>query len=220
MKKEQQTGKIDAFSLFPDLMRKNDGDIQPNEDNESLKPYAEASRKRQLRGREGGTAPPPPPDVSWLSQGIIEKQVQVEDKPIALILMPDGGSKGSVLLTLEKLGYHVDYSETADDAIFRFTSLSYAIVVLHTGFEKTASPAESKIHTFLARLPMDRRRLIFYILVGPEFQTFYNLEALSLSANLVVNDADVEQLPAIFKISYREYNELFGPLIESLDIYR
>jgi hypothetical protein len=112
------------------------------------------------------------------------------------------------------------YSETADDAIFKLMSLSYAIVALHTGFEKTVSPAESKMHTFLAKLPMDRRRLIYYILVGPEFQTFYNLEALSLSANLVVNDADVEQLPAILKISYREYNELFGPLIESLDIYR
>ncbi len=112
------------------------------------------------------------------------------------------------------------YSETADDAIFKLMSLSYAIVALHTGFEKTVSPAESKMHTFLARLPMDRRRLIYYILVGPEFQTFYNLEALSLSANLVVNDADVEQLPAILKISYRDYNALFGPLIESLNIYR
>jgi hypothetical protein len=108
MKKEQQTGKIDAFSLFPDLMSKIDGDIQPNKESGSLRPDAKASRKRQLRGREGSTIPPPPPDVSWLSQGVVKKQAQVKDKPIALILMPDGGSKGSVLLTLEKLGYHVE----------------------------------------------------------------------------------------------------------------
>jgi len=63
---------------------------------------------------------------------------------------------------------------------------------------------------------MRQRRYIFYILVGPEFHSLYGLEALSNSANLVVNERDVEHFKNIYKRAKAEYEELFGPLIGAL----
>ena len=60
---------------------------------------------------------------------------------------------------------------------------------------------------------------MFFILAGPDFRTLYNLEALSLSVNLVVNDADIERLKPILKKSFRDHEELFGPLIEAVRGY-
>jgi hypothetical protein len=199
--KRKKTIKTDAFSLFPGLLRKIDGDAQS-------KVY------------KVGALPPPPPDVSWLRTGNLEFSDQTKDVPAALVLMTNSGDKGSVALALEKSGYHIEYSGTAYDALHRLTSITYAVVALHTGFEGVVSLAESTVHNYLAKLPMDRRRRIFYILLGPDFRTLNNLEALSMSANLVVNDAEVEHLSKIFKKSYRDYSELFGPLLETIGTYR
>ncbi len=114
--KRQQTGKTDAFSLFPDLMRKIGDDERP-------------------KVHKGGVLPPPPPDVSWLSTGILKDRDKIKDVPAALVLMTDSGAKGLVALALEKSGYHIEYSETAIDALNKLTSITFAVVALHTGFE-------------------------------------------------------------------------------------
>ena len=75
------------------------------------------------------------------------------------------------------------------------------------------------IHGYLTGLPTSKRRTLFYILAGPDLRTLYDLEALSLSANLVINDENINQLQAILRKSFREYEELFGPLIEAMSAY-
>ena len=171
----------------------------------------------QAEPRKGCTLPPSAPDVSWLSQGLSENQEEEKDKAVALILMPAGTNRDLVSAAMEKSGYHVEYSERVNEAMQWLKSSTYSVVVLHSGFEKSELPAESKVYNYLAGLPMERRRHIFLILAGPAYHTYYKLEALSLSANLVVNDADLEHLSAIFKISYRDYVELFGPLLQALN---
>ena len=61
---------------------------------------------------------------------------------------------------------------------------------------------------------MSRRRYLFYILIGPEFQTLYNLQALAHSANLVVNDKDLLQLGVALRRAIPVYEKLFGPFME------
>jgi len=68
-------------------------------------------------------------------------------------------------------------------------------------------------------MAMSRRRYIFYILVGPEFRTLYDLEALANSANLVVNDSDASHFSIILKRGMNDYNDLFGPYLEALGNY-
>jgi len=205
--------------LFPDLIRKIDAESRSIHD-ASAKTTAENLKIKLPKIHKSGVLPPPSPDVSWLSEGILEDKDQITDVPGALVLMTDNGAKGSVSLALEKSGYLVEYAETVDDALHRLTSIAYDVVALHSGFERGGGLAESTIHNYLAKLPMARRRRIYYILLGPDFQTLYDLEALSLSANLVVNDADVEHLPAIFKKSFQDYIELFGPILEFIETNR
>jgi len=197
--KKTQTGKCNAFSLFPDLMRKIDKYVRP---------------------KKSRVIPPSAPDVSWLNKGLFETEEELSDIAAALVLMPNGEAKNSVSSALEKSGYHVEQAGTVDDALRRLASTTYQIVALHTAFEGRKWPSESEIHDFLAKLSMTRRRRIYYVLLGPEFQTLYDLEALSLSANLVVNDADYEHLSAILKKGFQDYIELFGPLLQYVEAAR
>ena len=63
---------------------------------------------------------------------------------------------------------------------------------------------------------MNRRRNIHYTLIGPEFQTLYDLQALSNSVNLVVNDKEIKHFRLVLKKSLHESQKLFGPLAEAL----
>lgn len=196
MTPKDRTGRLDAFSVFPDLLGKRHSGVT------SL----------------GGVVPPLPPDLSWLSSEIADEKGQPAAISTALLLISAQKMRMSVAVTLERAGYQVEYAESAAEALVRLGATNYALVALHPNFERVASPAESSVHNYLARLPMTRRRHVFYLLIGPKLHTLYNLEALSLSANVVVNDADIELLPVIFKKSFQEYYELFGPLIEFLHI--
>ncbi len=57
---------------------------------------------------------------------------------------------------------------------------------------------------------------MYYAIVGPNLHTLYNLEALSLSANLVINDQDLQYLEKILYIGFRDYENLFRPLLDTL----
>jgi hypothetical protein len=66
---------------------------------------------------------------------------------------------------------------------------------------------------------MSRRRFIFYIVIGKEFRTLYNLQSLAYSANLVVNDTEIPYFNVIIRKAIPEYEELFGPITEELRIH-
>jgi hypothetical protein len=86
---------------------------------------------------------------------------------------------------------------------------------LHSRFEGDLLDSNS-FHLFIKKMAMIRRRNMHYTLIGPEFQTLYDLEALSNSANLVVNDNELNNFRIILKKSLHESQKLFGPLAESL----
>ncbi len=199
MRKGQDTDQLDAFALFPDLMQNLAGADQ------------------EKKG-ENCVLPPSPPDLSWLSKEGYEEQERVEDIPTALILMGNGHEKDSFSSDLQELGYRIESADTPAEAVNKLKFSDFAAILMHVGFG-SESLAESAVHNYLTWLPTAKRRTLFYILVGPDFRTLYGLEALSLSVNLVINDADAEQLKAILRKSFRDYEELFGPLVEALDGY-
>ena len=63
---------------------------------------------------------------------------------------------------------------------------------------------------------MTQRRSIYYVLIGPDFHTLYDLEALSNSANLVVNESELGQFDLILKKGLQDYDDLFGLYIKML----
>ncbi len=163
-------------------------------------------------------APPPPPDLSWLSGGEFDREEAIEDIPVAMLLIPDEAQRQQVAATFTELGYQPLTFTSAEAAIERMRFAAIGAVVLHTAFEGRPL-AEAAFHRHMCRMGMAQRRYIYYIIVGPKLHTLYDLEALSLSANLVVNERDLDYLDVIVRKGLADYEDLFGPYLAALQEY-
>jgi hypothetical protein len=159
--------------------------------------------------------PPRPPDISWLKEGRYEGKETIEDVPMALILMQEGSAREMVIGALEGIGYKAELVDSTADAIEKIRFVDYACIVHHSLYEANGINS-STFHKEMRTMNMSKRRFIFYILIGKEFKTFYNLQALAYSANLVVNDDEVPMFDIILRKAIPEYEELFGPIMEEL----
>ncbi|BHH85943.1 hypothetical protein [Desulforhopalus sp. 52FAK] len=210
MAKKANHKKVDALSLFPDLFSQIIQKRRPKDDS-----YGNEQLKSTASGSYTLVRPPLPPDISWLKNGIVDSSNDESvNIPSALILMPDGRLRDTAVSVIKTYGYLTEIVDTTLEAIHRLSFSEYGIVVVHNGFEDRISFSDSVVHNYLCSLPMSRRRLVYYIVVGPDLHTYYRLNALALSANLVVNDRDVGNLRKILKKGFCEYEELFGPMIE------
>ena len=187
-----------------------------------LSPLPAAGKAGQGRPGEakpsGFVTPPPPPDISWLQEGRYEGKETIEDVPMALILMQEGPAREKVIGSLEGIGYRAELVDSTTDAIEKIQFVDYACIVHHSQYESNGINT-SAFHGQMCAMNMSKRRFIFYILIGKEFRTLYNLQALVYSANLVVNDQEVPKFDIILRKAIPEYEELFGPIMEELRHY-
>ncbi|MDU9047508.1 MAG: hypothetical protein Q3M30_01570 [Candidatus Electrothrix sp. Rat3] len=164
--------------------------------------------------------PPPPPPLDFLEEkqgGIMDDQ-HVRDVPTALVLHADEGIRHQLGAAMEALGYQVVTLTSAQEAIDQVASISFATIVFHADFEGGALN-ESIFHNYMRDMPMSRRRMIFYILIGQQFTTLYDIQALANSANLVVSDKDFKNFQLVLHKAIPYYEQLFGPLLEELSSY-
>lgn len=162
--------------------------------------------------------PPMPPDITWLKEGVFEEEEIVEDIPQTLILAKPGAERDSISEAVENIGYQATFASSGKEAIENLQFTNYASVILHENFEDIGLRASS-FHQFMRDMAMQKRRFIFYILIGSEFSTLYDLEALAFSANLVVNSREIPELLTIFRKSIPQYEELFGNLMAEISAY-
>lgn len=183
--------------------------------------------KRPIRIAVNGTSevndssavqPPAPPDIEWLKEERLQDEEKIADVPMALILYPDNSGRKAVREAVEQVGYQVFIAETAQEARERMRFVNFACVTLHSRFEGE-SLEDSTFHAYMREMAMQRRRYIFYILIGPEFHTLYNLQALASSANLVVNERDIKHLYVVLRKAIPSFEELFSPLIEKMGLF-
>ena len=174
-------------------------------------------REILLAGSSVSIHPPDPPDTSWLREGVFDEEEVVSDIPQALVLMKAGEARDKITVALTGLGYKAETAEQTGDVIRRMQFVSYTCVILHTGLIE-GNLEDNPFHRFMCQMEMSRRRYIFYVLIGPEFKTFYNLQALTNSANLVVNDSEMQYFGVILRKAIPEYEQLFGPYMDELKI--
>lgn len=166
-------------------------------------------------GATGALKPPGPPDLTWLKEGNLEDDQKIEDIPLALVLFPENEKLELVRDALEHVGYQVILADNVEQAIDSMRFNNFASVVLHSDFDGTKLE-DSTFHHHMRDMPMQRRRYLFYILIGPEFNTLYNMQALAYSANLVVNENDLYHLGVALRKAIPQYEEIFGPYMEEL----
>ncbi|OIP44995.1 MAG: hypothetical protein COZ12_01550 [Deltaproteobacteria bacterium CG_4_10_14_3_um_filter_60_8] len=159
---------------------------------------------------------PQPPDMGWLAGGPVEKRGGVvEDVPLALILVESGAMKTAVAEAFVGQSYRPIFAKTIQKALESMRFVRYAAIVFQAEFEGKPLAA-SAFHAYMKNMEMRYRRKVFYALIGPQFHSLYDLEALTNSANLVVNDADVKHFSTILNKSIQDYNDLFGPYLAIL----
>jgi hypothetical protein len=169
------------------------------------------------KGANGPAAvtPPGPPDLSWMKEGRLQDDEKIQDIPMAMVLYPGGKQRDIVRDALESVGYQVMIVDNGAMAMERMLFVNFACVVMHANFEGQ-SLADSAFHAYMRDLSMSRRRYLFYILIGPDFNTLYNLQALAHSANLTVNENDLLHLEMALRKAVPIYEELFGTYMEEL----
>jgi hypothetical protein len=161
--------------------------------------------------------PPPPPDLSGLNTSSHEGKMIVEDIPKVLILMPaDSPDCRQVTEAMEALGYQPSFVQSAEEAMGKMQFITYASVILHSHYEGSTLE-NGAFHRFMCAMQMHKRRYIFYMLIGPEFHTLYDLQALACSANLVVNDKDLSQLTLILRKAIPQYEAMFGAIMQEMN---
>jgi len=162
--------------------------------------------------------PPDPPDISWLESGDFDEDQVIEDVPLALVLMEDSENRDAIIESIESIGYKTEIVKNTREAMEKMQFVEYSAVVLHANYEGEGL-ASSDFHRYMCDMPMSRRRFVFYTLIGKEFNTLYNLQALAYSANLVVNEEEIPYFNIIIRKAIPEYEELFGPITEELRIH-
>ncbi len=160
--------------------------------------------------------PPAPPDISWLSQDELTVKQKMGGVSRALLLMPEEELKDILFREIGEMDYHVEVAATADEALTKITHGHYELVVCYSGHDKEGFLA-SPLHRYLCCLPIGRRRRVFYVLVGPDLKTLYQLEALSYSANLVINDAEVKYIGNFLQKAMADNQQFLEPLLTELD---
>lgn len=161
--------------------------------------------------------PPEPPDTSWLQEGAFEEEAVVSDIPQALVLIEDESIRTKVLNALTSLGYRAETATDVSESLEKMQFFNYSSIVMHTTYA-CRSLSDNRFHAHIGNMNISRRRYIFYVLIGAEMKTFYSLQALAYSANLVVNENDTDHFGVILRKAIPEYETLFGPYMEELKV--
>ena len=140
----------------------------------------------------GEFSKPHAPNINWLSEGEIGEQEIIDDVPQLLVMVNNNAIQEKIISTFEKMGYRAEIPKSPADAIDRMRFVDYDAVVLHVDFE--GSLENSQVHAHMKSMNMSKRRRIYYILIGPEMHTLYDIQALVYSANLVVNDNEIDSI--------------------------
>ena len=207
------TGK-NAFELFPDIVK----NVAPKKKAKKAPAQPKGSPDTPENPLHKILEPPKPPDISRLVSGENDSVTHDADTSTVLLLMAEGEEKARVTKKFEDLGYFVETAASEEEAIEKMSFATPDAVILHVGFA-AQQLSGSKFHQHMKTLPMTKRRYIYYILIGPQFQTLYNLQALAESANLVINEQHLDKLDMILRKGLQEYDNLFGLYIEFLQLH-
>ena len=160
--------------------------------------------------------PPSAPDISWLATGGQETDEVLDDVPTAMVLIRDRDVLGQVSEVLKGQNLQIHTPDSADDAVSSLRFKAYDVIVYSSDYEDGPVDVHD-FHRFMSGMSMNRRRKIFYVLVGQELNTLYDLEALTRSANLVVNRRELPYFDRVFQMGKKEYDRLFGPYLSMLN---
>ena len=172
---------------------------------------------QHLKPKEIEPVPPPPKDkdetVGTATMMVNPEEFQDdedlviydENDQIALVL--DDNNEDVWTKALEEKNFKIQYARSPEYAVHKMKFTHFHFVALNEKFGNIALD-DSPIYQTMIEMPMVTRRNIFFALVGMNFKSLNNMQAYQKSANVVINEKDLEKLGDILKKSISE-NEIF-----------
>jgi hypothetical protein len=136
-----------------------------------------------------------------------EEEIEIYDEHDKIALILDRKNDDLWTTALTDLEYKIQRANSPEHAIHKFRFTQYHVVVCHEKFGDT-NLETSPLYEFIRDMSMDTRRKTFVAMVGDNFKTLDNTEALAYSVNLVINQKEMDQLETILKKSIGD-NETF-----------
>jgi hypothetical protein len=131
----------------------------------------------------------------------------IYDDSDQLALVLDDNNKEIWTQALEEKEFKIQYARSPEHAVHKMKFTNFHFVALNENFGNVALE-ENSFYQTLIEMPMVTRRNIFFALVGANFKSLNNMQAFQKSANVVINEKDLEKLGDILKKSISE-NEIF-----------
>ena len=172
---------------------------------------------QHLKPKESELASPPPEEkeetVDTASMVMNQEEFEDDDDLVIydendqLALVLDDNNKEIWTKALEEKEFKIQYARSPEHAVHKMKFTHFHIVALNENFGNVALD-ENPFYKTLIEMPMVTRRNIFFALVGANFKSLNNMQAFQKSANVVINEKDLEKLGDILKKSISE-NEIF-----------
>jgi len=138
-----------------------------------------------------------------------------EGVPLALVMVGDASRAESIKKSVEELGYRFVPAEGTHEATGKMRFHGFDLVILEDGFDGAALD-NSPIMNYLNHQPMSLRRGMFVVLMSPGLKTRDQMKAFALSADLVVNPRDLNQLTAVLKNSIAEKEKFYKVFMDTM----
>ena len=136
-----------------------------------------------------------------------DEEIHIYDEHDKIALILDRQNDETWTDALTELEYKLQRAKSPEHAVHKLKFNQYHVVAFHEKFGDTTLET-SPLYEYIRDMSMDTRRKAFIALVGENFKTLDNMEALANSVNLVINQKDIDQLETILKKATGE-NDLF-----------
>ncbi len=136
-----------------------------------------------------------------------EDELVVYDEGDQIALVLDERHKDHWVKHLEELDYKIEFARSPEHAVHKMKFTQYHMVVLDDHYGKRELN-KNPVYISILEEPMTSRRKLFFILVSDKVKSASNMHAFQFSANLVINEKDLDKTPIILKKGISE-NETF-----------
>jgi len=144
-----------------------------------------------------------------------EEEIEIYDEHDKIALILDRQNDDLWTTALTELEYKLQRANSPEHAVHKLKFNQYHVVAFHEKFGGSTLET-SPLYKFLMDMSMDTRRKIFVALVGENFKTLDNMEALAYSVNLVINQKELDQLEAILKKSIGDNDNFYKVYRETM----
>ncbi|MFO8090340.1 MAG: zinc-ribbon domain-containing protein [Desulfatiglandaceae bacterium] len=154
-------------------------------------------------------------EKEYYDQDYLAPDTFEEGKKLAMVMAGEKSDVEALKTAVESLGYQGLEVESTTEAFGRLRFHHFDLLLLTDGFDGHPA-AQNPILEYINRQSMSIRRRMFLTLIGHKFKTKDNMTAYSFSANLVVNEKDIDKLAAILKTAIAENERFYKIFLEIL----